>query len=31
MIPEAYPLLCPNTGYQQGEDDNPKGLCVINT
>lgn len=31
MIPEAYPLLCPNTGYQQGEDDNPKGLWVINT
>uniref|UniRef100_A0A671W6W6 Fibrillin-1 n=1 Tax=Sparus aurata TaxID=8175 RepID=A0A671W6W6_SPAAU len=22
----AYPLLCPNTGYQQGEDDNPKDI-----
>ncbi|XP_073320826.1 fibrillin-1 isoform X2 [Pagrus major] len=23
---EAYPLLCPNTGYQRGEDDGPKDI-----
>lgn len=31
MVPDAYPLLCPNEGYQQGPDDHPKGICVINT
>lgn len=31
MVPEAYPLLCPNEGYQRGPDDHPKGMCVINT
>lgn len=31
MVTEAYPLLCPNEGYQRGPDDHPKGLCVINS
>lgn len=29
MVPEAYPLLCPNEGYQRGPDDHPKGMFVI--
>lgn len=29
LFAEIYGVLCPNVGYSQGEDDNPKGLRPI--
>lgn len=31
MSPEGYDRLCTNKGYQNGRDDQPKGLCSTDT